>query len=88
MSQKGGLMAVGKQVDERYHVHIVMQGFSMTSDDYHATVTRLSDDAQLVFVNKWKWVLKWRIRRRALDREFKRYDKRKRKLSETEDLIL
>lgn len=88
MTEKGGLVSTSRQIDGRYHTHIVMRNFhGQTPDDYHATVTRLNDDVQLVFFNRWKWWLKWRIRRRAIDRAFKRYDKRQAKLTVTEDRV-
>lgn len=85
MSQKGGLVATGRLVNEQYHVHMIMRGFDQCPDNYHITATRLSDNAELIFVSDWKWLLRWQTRRRALDRAFKRYDKRKRKLSTTEE---
>lgn len=53
-------------------------------DDYHATVSRYSDKNQLVFISDWRWLLKWKIRRKALDRAYKRFDKRQRKMAEVE----
>ncbi len=88
MKHKGGLVAVSRQVDGKYYVQIVMRGLEQTSDDYHATVTRLSDDIQLVFISNWKWLLGWKIRSSALDRAFKSYDKRKRKLDVVEERVI
>lgn len=75
-------------VNDSYVIEIVRRDFQgQTSDDFHATVTRRSDDTKLIFINNWRWVLKMRVRRRALDRAFKSYDKRQRKLAETEQYI-
>lgn len=71
---------------KKYHVKIVKRdGGGQTSDDYHATVTRLKDGSALVWMADWKWVLKLKIRRAALDRAFKSFDKRNMKLSEVEE---
>lgn len=71
---------------KRYHVKIVKRdGGGQTSDDYHATVTRLKDGSALVWMADWKWVLKLKIRRAALDRAFNSFDKRNMKLSEVEE---
>ncbi len=89
MKKKGGLIAVSKHINNRYHVHIIMRGFhGQTSDDYHATVTRLSDDIQLIFISDWKWVLGWKIRPWALNRAFKYYDKHQKKLAKVEDWVI
>ena len=83
---RGGLVGVSRYVAGKYHVKmIVRDGMGQTSDDYHATVTRLSDDAQLIFISNWKWILKLRTRRRKLDRAFKRMERRDKKMSETEE---
>jgi hypothetical protein len=69
-----------------YHVRIIQRdGGGQTSDDYHATVTRISDGTRLIFIAEWRWVLLWQVRRGALDRAFRRHDKRKRKLDKTEE---
>lgn len=71
---------------ERYHVKIIRRdGAGQTPDDYHATVTRLSDGTELVFINATKWILKLRTCRWLLDREFKYHDKRQVKLDEIEE---
>jgi hypothetical protein len=75
---------VGK--GRKYHVRIVKRdGMGQVADDYHATVMRLKDGAELVWIASWKWVLKLKIRRAALDRAFKSFDKNKMKLSEVEE---
>lgn len=72
---------------KKYHVKIVVRDHQgQIKDDYHATVTRRSDWVELIFISNWKWALKWRIRRKALDREFKYYDKRQKKLAKVEEL--
>ena len=61
-------------MDPDYHVKIIKREFSMTSDDYHATVTRLSDGIELVFIAPWKWYLKWMVRPKAIRKAFKHFD--------------
>jgi hypothetical protein len=46
---------------------------------------RLKDGAELVWMARWKWTLKFKIRRGALDRAFRSYDKSKAKLSQVEE---
>lgn len=71
--------------DGKYYREIVRRdGAGQTKDDYHATVTRLIDETQLVFLSDYKWVLKWKTRRKALDRAFERFDKRELKLAKKE----
>lgn len=70
---------------KKYHIKIVRREFQQSSDDYHATVTRLKDGTELVWMATWKWTLKLKIRRGALDRAFADFDKRKAKLSEIEE---
>lgn len=85
----GGLVGVKIQIEDKYYVHIIMlDGLGQTSDDYHATVTRLIDDAQLVYISNWKWLLKRKLRRRPLDRAFKRMDRREKKLLQTDEMVL
>ena len=57
-----------------YDIKIVRRQFDQTSDDWHATVTRLSDGKQLLFIRAWLRLLKWQTRRAALDRAFRRAD--------------
>jgi hypothetical protein len=72
--------------EELYHVKIIRRDFQgQTSDDYHATVTRISDGKQIVLISAWKWFLKLRTRRRLLDREYNYYDKREKKLAKTDE---
>jgi hypothetical protein len=72
---------------EKYSIEIVMRdGMGQTSDDYHATVTRLSDKTQLIFISEWRWLLKWKVRRKALDRAFARYEKHQMRLEEIDRL--
>lgn len=68
--------------DEKYDVKIVRRGFQQSSDDYHATVTRRSDGVQLIWISRWRWLLKKKVRRRALDKYFKQHDERQKKLAE------
>lgn len=68
-----------------YDIQIVRREFQgITKDDFHAAVTRRSDQAQLIFISDWCWFLKWRTRRKALERAFKTFDKRQAKLIEVE----
>lgn len=71
-----------------YHIKIVRRDFQgQTGDDYHATVTRISDGQELVWMATWKWVLKLKVRRGALDRAFKDFDTRQAKLSDVEEFV-
>jgi hypothetical protein len=78
-------MTTGKG-QKKYHIRIVRRNFQgQTGDDYHATVMRLKDGQELVWMATWKWWLKIKIRRGALDRAFKGFDKRQATLSEVEE---
>lgn len=70
---------------KKYHIRIIRREFQQSSDDYHATVTRLKDGLELVWMATWKWHLKFKIRRGALDRAFASYDKRKAKGKQVEE---
>lgn len=71
-----------------YHIKIIRRdGQGQIADDYHATVTRLSDGQELVWIAGWMWLLKLKIRRGALDRAFRDFDKREYKLSEVEEFV-
>jgi hypothetical protein len=53
---------------KKYHIRIIRRDFQgQTADDYHATVTRLSDGTELVWMAPWKWLLKLKTRRAALE---------------------
>lgn len=71
---------------EKYKIKIIRRDLQQAGDDYHATVTRVSDGKQLVFISKFKFWLKFRTSRRLLDREYKYYAKREKKLAKTEEL--
>lgn len=72
----------------KYHIRIVRRDFQgQTKDDYHSTVTRLSDGVALVWISDWRWLLKWKIRRKALDRAFKSYEKHQAKFAEVEEIV-
>jgi len=80
MNYRGGLVSVVRRMQGRYYIRITMRDFhGQTADDYHATVTRISDDVQLVFISEWKWLLDWKLQRSTLDRAFKQYDKMQQK---------
>jgi chloramphenicol 3-O-phosphotransferase len=67
--------------DSGYHVKIVMRdGMGQTRDDYHATITRLSDGLQLISISDYRWLLGWRTRRKAIERSFARADRHQEKL--------
>jgi hypothetical protein len=84
---EGGVIAEGMM--KKYHIKIVKRDFGgQTNDDYHATVTRLKDGVELVWMATWKWHLKFKVRRGALDRAFRDYDKRKAKLSKIEEFCV
>lgn len=70
---------------KKYRIKIVKRNFQQSADDYHATVSRISDQTQLVWMSSWRWLLKWKIRRSALDRAFQHYDKSKAQHSEVEE---
>lgn len=70
-----------------YFIKIVVRDHQgQIKDDYHATVTRLSDGKQLVYISGWRWVLKIQTRRKALDRDFKHAEKREKKLAKVENI--
>lgn len=73
----------------KYRIKIIRRNFQcqLARDDYHATVTRISDGSELVWMATWKWLLKLKIRRRALDRAFEGFDKRQAKLSAVEEFV-
>ncbi len=70
---------------EKYDIHIIKRdGLGQTRDDYHATVTRSSDGAQTIVISDYLWLLKRRVRRKALDRLYKSIDKREKKFADSE----
>lgn len=73
-------------MNHTYEVRIVRRDLQQSPDDFHATVSRIADDEQLIFISSMLWLLKWKTRKRALDRAFKRHDKRQRKLAQ-EDFL-
>lgn len=70
---------------KKYHIKIIRREFQQSRDDYHATVTRLKDGVELVWMSDWMWTLKFNIRRGALDRAFADYDKRKARGTQVEE---
>lgn len=69
-----------------YDVKIVYRdGDAMVGGDWHATATRRSDGARLVWTSTYLWLLRWRMRRASLDREFKRYDRHVRKAKRVQE---
>lgn len=61
---------------DMFEVRIVMRdGQGQTKDDYHATVTRERDGTQLIFISDYRWLLKWKLRKPALRRAFRRCDR-------------
>jgi hypothetical protein len=74
---------------KKYHIKIIRRDFGgQAKNDYHATVTRLKDGVELVWMADWQWLLKLRLRRGALNRAFTHYDKSKAKLSEVEEFCV
>lgn len=72
-------------MSDKYNVQIIMRdGMGQTPDDYHATVIRNFDQEKLIFISQFRTLLKWKIRRKALDRAFKSSDKRQKKLAKME----
>jgi hypothetical protein len=43
--------------------------------DYHAKVTRVVDGKVLIFITETRLGMKWKLRKRVLDRAFHRHDK-------------
>ena len=68
--------------DKYEAIMIRRDGMGQTKDDFHATVTRISDGKQLVIIRDWRWRMHMALRRKPLDRAFKRMDRRDRKLAE------
>lgn len=70
---------------KKYHIKIIRREFQQSRGDYHATVTRLKDGVELVWISDWMWTLKFKIRRGALGRAFASYDKRKARGTQVEE---
>lgn len=70
---------------KRYNIVIVRREFQQSSDDYHATVSRLTDGVEIIRTASWRWLLKWRVRRKALDRAYRRHDNHQRWLAKREE---
>jgi hypothetical protein len=67
-----------------YHVKIIRRdGNGQTADDWHATVTRIEDGKQAILMSDWRWWIKRRTRRKALDRRFRAIEARERAMAET-----
>jgi hypothetical protein len=66
-----------------YSVIIVPRSFQEGKGDYHATVTRLTDGAELIFISNWKWRIEAKTRRRYIEKAFARYDKEQLKEGKT-----
>lgn len=82
---KKGAYAVSRKTPD-YHIRIIMRsGEGQTNDDYHATVARRSDGVELIWISRWLWWLNWQLRPRAIDRTFRRYDKRQKKLAQVRE---
>jgi hypothetical protein len=72
--------------EEKYDIKIIKRHFQCSGDDHHATVTRRSDGVELIWISKFRWLLKIYVRRKALDKWFSRYDQRKKELAEVEEI--
>lgn len=68
-----------------YEVKVIPRESYMTSDDWHATVTRKSDGKQLIFISDFLRLLRWKIRRTALDRAFARLDRHEARMARVEE---
>ncbi len=89
MKKEGGLIETVRSNAGGYYIRITRQDYrGQASDEYKATVTRISDDVQMSFFSDWKWWLGWKIRPWALDRAFKQYDKRQKKLAKVEERVI
>lgn len=61
-----------EDLEHSYEVTVVPRdGMGQVADDWHATITR----SQAVCIARWRWLLRWRTRRAALDRDFRRLDR-------------
>lgn len=69
---------------EYYVTEIIRRGFQQSRDDYRAKMRRGSDGVELLFFSEYKWLLKRKVRLKAIERAFKRYDDRQRKLRKRE----
>lgn len=74
-------------VTGKYRVRIVPRTFSMTADDWHATVERRSDGKQYVEIAAWRWLLRWKVRRAAIERNFRAIDRHARKMATVDEYI-
>lgn len=80
-----GWKAVSR-INGDYHIRIVVRdGQGRTNDDYHATVARRSDGVELIWISDYLWVLNFRLRTRAIQRAFRQYDKRQKKLAQVRE---
>lgn len=61
--------------DPAYDVVITRREGVMVADDYIATVTRRHDGKQKTIISGWRWFLRWQLRRKALDRAYKRTER-------------
>lgn len=72
-------------LESSYEVTVIRRnGMGQVADDWHATITRNTDGKQAVCMARWRWLLRWRTRRGALDRDFRRLDRRAIKLAGVE----
>jgi hypothetical protein len=68
----------------QYDVTIIPRAFQGGGKgDYHATVTRLTDGAELIFISNWKWRIEAKTKRRYIEKAFARYDKEQLKQGHT-----
>lgn len=72
-----------------YQAWIVRRdGHGQVPDDYHATVVRLSDLKEVWIIARWHWLIKWRLRRKHLDKLFAKFDAHEREMARKERLGL
>lgn len=78
---------MSKKNTSAYFIRITKRdGLGQVNDDFHAKVTRIADGAELIYIGRFRKVLEWRTRRAALDRAYKYYDKRQKKMAEVKEI--
>jgi hypothetical protein len=73
------------ETDPMYDVKIVRRGHGQVGDDWHATITRKSDGKQAIQIASFRWLILRRTRRAALDRLWRRIDRREQAIAEVRE---
>lgn len=74
------------QSESVYDVKVIRRdGDGQVNDDWHATITRKSDGKQTILTASWRWLVLRRTRRAALDRMWRRIDRRERAMAEVRE---